>query len=73
MSITHPLVLTHLGSTAVLLAVLWLVIVVQSLSSLITRLHRRWAVSRRHPVQAASTAAARFSGVDRRRPVHSSS
>jgi hypothetical protein len=75
LSITHALVLAHLGSTALLLAVLWLVISVQALRSLASRLHRRWAPVRRHAASAApsTVAVARFTGVDRRRPAHSSS
>jgi hypothetical protein len=76
LSIIHALVLAHLASTAVLLAVLWLVVTVQSLGSLAGRLQRRWEQVGRRAASAVprqSAAVSRFSGVDRRRPVHSSS
>ena len=76
MSILHALVLAHLASTAVLLALLWLVVTVQSLGSFAGRLRRGWEqVGRRaaSAVSRQSTTVSRFSGVDRRRPVHSSS
>jgi hypothetical protein len=76
LSLTSALVLAHLVSTGVLLTVLCLIICVQSLNDLAGRLRSRWAPVRRHArsaVPASSAAVARFSGVDRRRPVHSSS
>jgi len=75
LSLTSALLLGHLGSTAMLLAVLWLVIGVQTLSSLVARLHGRWGVRRRATAAApvASAAVARFCGMERRRPAHSSS
>jgi Na+-transporting methylmalonyl-CoA/oxaloacetate decarboxylase gamma subunit len=66
LSITSALVLAHLGSTAVLLVVLGLVIVVQSVGDAAAR--RRARVQRR---TAAAPSAVRFPGADRRRPVHS--
>ena len=70
MSLTSALVLAHLGSTAVLLAVLGLVIGVQSAGDAAARLRARARGARSAP---AAPAVVRFPGVDRRRPVHSSS
>ena len=69
MSLVEVLVLAHLGTTAVLLAVLSAVIGGQWLSrTAVSRVRRARAVDER----AAAAATARHNGVDRRRPVHSS-
>jgi hypothetical protein len=69
LSLVEVLVLAHLGTTAVLLAVLSAVIGVQWLSRTTASLVRR---ARAVDERSAAAATARRSGVDARQPVHSS-
>jgi hypothetical protein len=68
LSLTEVLLLAHLGTTAVLLAVLCAVIGVQWLTRTTASLVRRARVVD----ERAAAAAARLSGAERRLPVHSS-
>ena len=69
LSIMEVLVLAHLGTTAVLLVVLWVVVGAQGIGRASAWLLRR---ARTADERTAAAATARLSGVDRRRPVHSS-